>query len=138
PVRAGPGEEAAVNNASVVLLARWLGTAGEPLGSALLTGDIETEAQAELLRRGVPAVDVLKVAHHGSYRQDPAFLAATRARVALISVGAENGYGHPAPGTLLRLRLLGMRVYRTDVGGDIAVTASGGRLAVVARGRAPR
>jgi competence protein ComEC len=131
--REGPGEGAIANNGSVVLLLRWFGTAGTVVGSALLAGDLETEAQAALLRRGVPEVDVLKVPHHGSVRQDPAFLAATRARAALVSVGAENDYGHPAPLTMSRLGLLGMRVHRTDVSGDLAVIAQDGHLAIVPR-----
>ncbi|WP_327044718.1 ComEC/Rec2 family competence protein [Microbispora sp. NBC_01189] len=108
---------------------------GAPLGTALLAGDLETEAQEALLRDGVPRVDVLKVPHHGSSRQAPAFLAATGARAALISVGAVNDYGHPAQVTLRRLRGLGMRPYRTDLSGDIAVVAAHGHLAVVVRGR---
>ncbi|MGI5491632.1 ComEC/Rec2 family competence protein [Microtetraspora malaysiensis] len=131
----GSGEGAIANNASVVLLVRWYDARGSPIGSALLAGDVETEAQARLLRHGVPQVDVLKVPHHGSLRQDPAFLAATRAGAALVSVGAGNDYGHPAPLTMARLHLLGMRTYRTDLSGDVAVVERAGRLAVVPRGR---
>ncbi len=126
----GAGEGAAVNNASVVMHVRWAA------GAALLSGDIETEAQAELLRRGLPSAEILKVPHHGSGRYDPAFLAASGARAALISVGADNGYGHPAPSTLAALHRLGMRAYRTDLSGDLAVVVREGALAVVARGRA--
>lgn len=133
--RQGPGEGAIANNASVVLLARWSGAKGDTIGSALLAGDLETEAQDVLLRQGVPRVEILKVPHHGSSKQDPAFLAATGARAALISVGAANDYGHPAPLTMRRLAWLGMRTYRTDVSGDLAVVKSDGRLAVVSRGR---
>ncbi|MEV4327193.1 MBL fold metallo-hydrolase, partial [Microbispora rosea] len=111
---------------------------GPPLGAALLAGDLETEAQDALVRRGLPRVDVLKVPHHGSSRQAPAFLAATGARAALISVGAVNDYGHPAPLTLRRLRLLGMRPYRTDLSGDIALVATHNGLAVVVRGKGAR
>ncbi|WP_310741695.1 ComEC/Rec2 family competence protein [Microbispora sp. H13382] len=140
----GRGEGSTANNASVVLLVRWSGGpdaqgAGgareAPLGAALLAGDLETEAQEALVRRGLPRVEVLKVPHHGSPRQAPAFLAATGARAALISVGAVNDYGHPAPLTLRRLHWLGMRPYRTDLSGDIAVVAARNRLAVVVRGR---
>lgn len=131
PIPDGAGEGSAANNASVVIHLRW------PAGTALLSGDVETEAQTALIRRGVPPVDVLKVPHHGSARGDPAFLAAVRPRAALISVGAGNTYGHPAPATLARLTALSARVYRTDRQGDLAVVAHGGRLAVVARG-APR
>ncbi|MGC5011494.1 ComEC/Rec2 family competence protein [Streptosporangium sp. DT93] len=126
----GAGEGAAVNNTSVVVHVRWA------VGSALLSGDIETEAQAELLRRGLPPADILKVPHHGSGRYDPAFFAAAGARAALISVGAGNDYGHPAPSTLAALHLLGTRVYRTDLSGDLAVVARDGALAIVVRGRA--
>ncbi|MFC4584664.1 ComEC/Rec2 family competence protein [Sphaerisporangium corydalis] len=126
-ISAGPGEGAMANNASIVIHARWAN------GSALLSGDVENEAQAELLRQGLPPADILKVPHHGSARQDPAFLAATGARAALISVGAGNDYGHPAPLTLNRLRTLGMRVYRTDQSGDLAVITTQGHLAVLPR-----
>jgi competence protein ComEC len=115
-----------VNDVSVVMVARWPGL------SVLLSGDVETEAQRALAAR-VPPVDVLKVAHHGSRSQDPAFLAATRARVAIISVGAGNDYGHPAPATLALLRALGMRAYRTDVDGSVAVVRTARGLSVVTR-----
>ncbi|WP_248960279.1 ComEC/Rec2 family competence protein [Sphaerisporangium perillae] len=128
-VPAGPGEGSMANNASVVVHAQWAA------GSALLSGDVETEAQAELVRLGLPRADVLKVPHHGSARQDPAFLAATGARAALISVGAGNDYGHPAPLTVQRLHGLGMSVYRTDRHGDVAIVTDQGRLAIVPRGR---
>lgn len=124
----GPGSGARVNNASVVLHVRWRA------GSALLSGDIETEAQADLVRRGFPRVDILKVPHHGSARQDPAFLRATGARAALISVGAGNDYGHPAPSTIAWLVWCGMRVHRTDLSGDLAVVGGEDGLSVVSRG----
>ncbi|MDF5754092.1 ComEC/Rec2 family competence protein [Spongiactinospora sp. TRM90649] len=128
---AGLGEGSAVNNASVVVHVRWAA------GSALLSGDIETEAQARLLGLGLPRADVLKVPHHGSARQDQAFLSAVGARAALISVGSDNGYGHPAPTTLSRLAWAGMRIYRTDRSGDLAVVATDDALAVLPRGKSP-
>jgi competence protein ComEC len=115
-----------VNNISVVMVARWPG-----LG-VLLSGDVETEAQRSLVAQVSP-VDVLKVPHHGSKSQDPAFLAASRARVAVISVGADNDYGHPAPATLSMLRALGMRTFRTDLDGSVAVARTPGGLTVVPR-----
>ncbi len=121
----GGGEGTAINNTSVVVHVRWAA------GTALLSGDIETEAQVELLRRGLPRADILKVPHHGSARYDPGFFAATGARAALISVGADNDYGHPAPSTLAGLGRLGMKVYRTDLSGTIAVVARGEGLAVM-------
>ena len=120
-----------VNNTSVVMVARWPG-----LG-VLLSGDLETEAQRSLVA-GAGPVDVLKVPHHGSKAQDPEFLAASGARVAVISVGADNDYGHPAPATLALLRDLGMRAFRTDTGGSIAVVRTAGGPAVVSRSPAGR
>jgi competence protein ComEC len=133
PVPQGPrvstrDDGTTVNNASVVMVARW------PALSVLLSGDVETEAQ-HALAGTVPPVDVLKVPHHGSRSQAAAFLAATRAKVAIISVGADNDYGHPAPATVTLLRALGMRIYRTDLDGSVAVLATAHGLAVVPQRR---
>jgi len=77
----------------------------------------------------------VKVPHHGSAFQDPDFLGAVGARVALVSVGADNDYGHPNAAVLARLAATGARVMRTDRDGDLAVVVDdAGRLAVVARG----
>jgi competence protein ComEC len=116
-----------VNNASVVMLARWPGL------TVMLCGDIEIEAQRELLSAGVPVADVLKIPHHGSSHQAPAFLAAVHARIAIASVGAGNDYGHPAPSTMTELSRLGDRTYRTDQDGDVAVIRTDSGLAVVTR-----
>ncbi|MFI9325948.1 ComEC/Rec2 family competence protein [Kitasatospora sp. NPDC052868] len=109
------------NNASVALLVTLAGG----LRLALL-GDLEPPAQSALLARiGRSArsrVDVLKVAHHGSAHQDAALAAYLRPRLALISCGRDNPYGHPAARTVDRLRALGATVLRTDQSGDIAVT----------------
>jgi competence protein ComEC len=115
----------------VVLHVRWRS------GSILLGGDLETEAQEELLRRVRIRADILKTPHHGSGRQSPDFLASLGARAALVSVGADNDYGHPAPSTLALLRRLGATTYRTDQSGDLAVVERDGGLAVVARGPSP-
>jgi competence protein ComEC len=114
-----------VNNASVVMLARWPGL------DVLLCGDVEIEAQRELLAAGVPTAQILKIPHHGSAHQDPAFLAAVHARIAIASVGADNDYGHPAPSTISELAHLGERVYRTDRDGDVAVIRTRAGPAVV-------
>jgi competence protein ComEC len=98
----------------------------------LLSGDAEPEEEDDILAEDVDLdVDVFKVAHHGSANQDPEFVLDTEAPVALISVGAENDYGHPAPETLALLRRLGAITYRTDQDGDIAVVDRAGQLAVV-------
>ncbi|MFE6056303.1 ComEC/Rec2 family competence protein [Kitasatospora sp. NPDC056446] len=113
----GSGVEApGANNASVALLVSLTGG----LRMALL-GDLEPQAQSALLGR-LGRVDVLKVAHHGSAHQDWDLAGALRPRLALISCGEDNAYGHPSPKTVDRLRALGATVLRTDRVGDIAVT----------------
>jgi len=126
------------NNASVVLSVDISGL------RVLMLGDVEVEAARQVLLalRRDPAYgkddeyDVLKVAHHGSRLQDPALLTEVRAAVALVSVGAENTYGHPARATLDLLQSAGSQVFRTDQHGDIAVAkAVDGTVLVAARGR---
>jgi competence protein ComEC len=122
----GPGDGSTANNASVVLLVRVRGV------RLLLCGDIEPEGQAELART-FPGlrVDVLKVPHHGSRYQDLDLLTSLGARLALVSVGVDNDYGHPAEGTLAALAATGARVLRTDLDGDLVVVERDGRLAAV-------
>ncbi|WP_370644526.1 ComEC/Rec2 family competence protein [Actinoplanes sp. L3-i22] len=121
------------NNNSLVLRATVAGR------TVLLAGDAETEEQNDLVERlGAAALraDVLKVAHHGSALQSPGFLDAVDPAIALVSVGADNDYGHPNASLLARLSRDGARVMRTDVSGDLAVVVSGDRLAVTSRGAA--
>jgi competence protein ComEC len=80
---------------------------------------------------------VLKVAHHGSAKQDPAFLEAVRPAVALVSVGLGNSYGLPNGPVLERLRRGGAVVLRTDLDGDLAATVDGSGLRVLRHGVAP-
>ncbi|SFL00935.1 competence protein ComEC [Geodermatophilus ruber] len=102
----------------------------------LLPGDLGGQAQARLVTRGADLrADVLKVPHHGSADADRGFLAATGARVALLSVGADNPYGHPTARVLSWLAREGMRVHRTDAEGDLAVAGSAGNWGVATRGR---
>lgn len=124
----GPGDGSTANEASVVVLAQVHGV------RVLLTGDLEPEGQAALAR-SLPGltVDVLKVPHHGSRYQDEDWLLSLGARVAVVSVGAENDYGHPAPTTLEPLVAAGARVLRTDRDGDVAVVEDDGRLSVATR-----
>ncbi|WP_245719210.1 ComEC/Rec2 family competence protein [Micromonospora rhizosphaerae] len=131
PVR---GSRSDPNNNSLVLAATVAGV------RILLPGDAETEEQRALLETAPPGTfraDVLKVAHHGSAYQDPEFLDAVRPAVALVSVGADNDYGHPNPGLLDRLTRGGARVLRTDTDGDAAAVWDGRGLAVAARGIRP-
>ncbi|GHF73378.1 ComEC/Rec2 family competence protein [Streptomyces sp. NRRL_ISP-5395] len=133
--RHGPGgaEAAAVrepNDSSVTLRVRAAGGL-----TLLLLGDLEPPAQRELLRgrEGAGPVDVLKVAHHGSAFQDAGLLHSVRPRLALISCGADNPYGHPSARTVGALRAAGARVLRTDTDGPIAVTGTGKELRAVGR-----
>jgi competence protein ComEC len=72
----------------------------------------------------------MKVAHHGSALQDARLLRDVSPRLALISVGADNDYGHPAPSALRLLRSVGAVVARTDQDGDLAVVARRGHLSL--------
>ena len=64
---------------------------------------------------------MLKVPHHGSRYQDEGWLLSLHPRLALTSVGAHNDYGHPAASTLDPLAAAGVKVYRTDQDGAVAV-----------------
>jgi competence protein ComEC len=118
------------NNASVVLDADVDGV------RIVLAGDVEPDAQRALLA-AEPGLrtDVLKVPHHGSAHQDAELLRDLGARVALISAGADNSYGHPAPATIDLLDGTGAEVLRTDVDGSIAVVrTTGDGLGIVTGG----
>lgn len=125
------GESAEENDQSLSVVAEVDGL------SVLLTGDIEPTQQQRLLASGTDlGVDVLKVAHHGSARQDADFVTATGARLALVSAGEDNSYGHPAPRTTRLLSSLRMTVLCTCRRGSIAVVDSNGSLSAVTQ-RAP-
>ncbi|MFF3376706.1 ComEC/Rec2 family competence protein [Streptomyces sp. NPDC002680] len=128
PQPAPAPEPEGANDASVTLLVRSAGL------RLLLLGDLEPPAQRALLRTpgaaGLRGVDVLKVAHHGSAYQDPDLIRAAAPRLALISCGADNTYGHPAPSTVAALRDGGAVVLRTDEDGALAVVGAGRELGV--------
>lgn len=135
-----PGERRQVGSAAVEVLApdpAWASASATPNDMCLvlrvttrglrvlLTGDLSAQAEARILDSGIDVrADVLKVPHHGSADTDPDFLAATGARVALISVGAHNTYGHPTQRALTWLAQDAMWVHRTDREGDLAVAGS--------------
>ncbi len=124
-----PSEGSVANNASLVLLVEHRGL------RVLAAGDLEPEGQASLAKT-LPGlrVDVLKVPHHGSRHQDHGWLAGLGARVAVVSAGKDNDYGHPAPETLRTLEGADALVARTDLRGDVAlVVDTRGRLSVVSR-----
>jgi competence protein ComEC len=120
-----------INDVSIVLF-------GEVAGRRfLLTGDVEDDVDPLLAARGLPPIDILKVAHHGSATATtPAFLDAVRPGIAIVSAGAGNPYGHPARSTVDRLRGTGARVLRTDTDGTVQVSIDPtGEIGVSASGR---
>jgi competence protein ComEC len=116
-----PAATADPNSSALVLLAR------EGAFTMLLTADAEAESAAY----DPGPVDVLKVAHHGSEDAGLAgLLDRIRPRLAVISVGEHNPYGHPAPATLATLVGAGVRVLRTDGDGDVVIDVRGRSIAV--------
>mgnify|MGYP001266372567 CR=1 FL=1 len=116
------GTSSDINNNSVVLRVTFGHVA------MLLTGDAQSEAEARLLSYGGTDLraDILKVGHHGSaYSSTPEFLRAVDPKLAIISCGFHNVFGHPAPQTLDTLRRFGVRVLRTDRNGGLTVTTDG-------------
>ena len=124
-----PGSDSPPNDASIVLLVVTHGV------RLLLMGDEESSSQEQLWSDtgGRLRADVLKVAHHGSAKQDPELVRGVGARLAVISVGLHNDYGHPAPSTIALLRDARMRVGRTDRDGDVAVVLDRGLRLVTRR-----
>jgi competence protein ComEC len=112
------GDGSLENNRSIVALVKRYDF------SLLVTGDIEPEAQAEMMRESrLSELSILKVPHHGSKYQDQGFLESLHPKIALISVGTENSYGHPSPATIDLLRRSGSQVFRTDREGAIALSS---------------
>ncbi len=102
--------------------------------SFLFTGDIDAETESELIGSGLElSSSVLKVSHHGAKNATSgAFLEAVEPMVAVISVGKDNPFGHPAKAVLERLR--GVKVFRTDSDGTVEVITDG-RFVWVRTGR---
>ncbi len=127
PAELLPGSHAGEdpNQLALVMVARWRSF------SILLTAD----AEAETTPIDPGPVDVLKVAHHGS---DDAGLGAlldrTRPRLAVISVGAGNPFGHPTPTTLATLAAHGVPTLRTDLDGTVVLEAIGDAVRVTRDG----
>jgi competence protein ComEC len=150
PQRLLTGTGSDVNNNSVVLRLTAGGSIGRPRGPApvagaarqrappppasrpplrfLLTGDAEAAAEAALRDLDVQAA-LLKVGHHGSRTSTiDAWLDAVRPRLAVISCGRHNSFGHPGRATLTRLRRHAVTLFRTDRDGAVTVSARDGRI----------
>lgn len=110
-----------LNNNSIVIRLEFGKT------SFLFAGDAGDASEAEMLSNGLQLPStLLKVGHHGSSTSSSLpFLNAVRPKYAVISVGADNSYGHPAQDTLDRLTSFGAQVYRTDLLGTIIATSDG-------------
>lgn len=149
--RARPGERVVVDGVELLTLApdsAWTASLSDPnLASTivmatfgrirvLLTGDAEAAEEQWLLSRGVSLeADVLKVAHHGSATSSTAaFVEQVNPRVALVSVGFANSYGHPSSDVMAALRSRGTTVLRTDQLGVIVLRTDGVSLTAEASG----
>jgi competence protein ComEC len=110
-----------LNEGSLVLRVRDGG------GAVLFTGDAERAAEAAMLARpDALAATVLKVPHHGSLTSSaPALVTAVGPRAAVVSAGADNRFGHPAPAIEARYRAAGIPFYRTDRCGALVVEMAG-------------
>ena len=134
PTRLGDDPGTQLNDFSLVLAAQTT------LGRVLLAGDTELGTQRDLLSSGLDLrAAVLKVPHHGSRFSAPEFFDAVAPRVAVVSVGQGNTYGHPSGAVLGHLAARGVPVERTDQAGDVALLPGRDGPVVVERGgpRAP-
>ena len=111
------------NNSSIAVMVRT------PDFSLFAGGDMEPSTQSQIASK-LPEVDIYKVCHHGSRFQDESFTRALSPAISIISVGADNSYGHPALATIQSLTRLGSRVLRTDLDGAIAIKAQHRRFTI--------
>lgn len=121
------------NADSLCLRMEYAPNAGErPTFSALWCGDAEAAQIRAMIEEGrVGDIDLLKVGHHGSKAAlDASTLAVLDPEIALIGVGRQNRYGHPAPALLSALEEQGCKTYRTDTSGDIVCALSEDRVEV--------
>lgn len=110
-----------INNYSIAIRLTFGGT------SFLFTGDAEEEAEKDMLASGLPLKsDVFKAAHHGADTANTEkFLTAVNPEYCVISCGQDNTYGHPRAGVLNNLRMMGIKVFRTDEQGTVVAVSDG-------------
>jgi len=120
PAQAGIQNNDDPNTSSIVLR---LTRPNSPRPLALLTGDATAEVERALLDSHTDLrADVLKIAHHGSRTSTtPAFIAAVTPKIAIVSAGKKNTYGHPAYVVLERLKRTSAQVFRTDRNGSVRI-----------------
>ena len=114
------------NNSSVVLSVVFGNT------SFLLTGDIESSVEKEIIEKGnLIGSDVLKVAHHGSKTSSTEeFIKIVNPTIAVISAGENNSYNHPHPTVLELLNKYDINILRTDLDGDIRIISDGKNIKI--------
>jgi competence protein ComEC len=114
------------NNDSIVLELRWRDV------SVVLAGDIGREAEQAIASRFAPSpLRVVKVPHHGSLTSSSSeFVRALGPRIAVVSVGRGNRFGHPAPAVLQRYGAIGAEIFRTDRDGAVTIDTDGTSLDV--------
>jgi len=114
------------NDYSIVTRLQW----GK--NSFIFQGDAETLSEKEILGKGFNvSADVIKVGHHGSVSStSEEYLNAVHPRMAVISCGAGNPYGHPHQETLDKLNARNIAVYRTDTMGTITMRSDGTNITV--------
>lgn len=120
-----------LNNSSIVIRITYGNN------SFLLTGDAEDISESEILNKDFNvSSDLLKVGHHGSNSSTTQkFLSKVNPKYAVISVGKDNTYGHPAKLTLEKLQSKGIKVYRTDESGTIIATSDGTNITITTKRR---
>lgn len=129
PARKGSAEPG--NAASVTMRFDGTGQCSGGCLSSIFLGDLGKESQSRMFGAAHPSpVDVVKVAHHGSADQSPRLYERLKARLGIVSVGAQNTYGHPTDRLLGVLSSVGTRITRTDLEGMIVVspTPDGGLM----------
>ena len=116
-----------INNSSIVMLLAFGSS------SFIFTGDAEAKAERDILSAGYNIrADVLKVGHHGSSTStSEEFLSAVNPKLAVISLGADNSYGHPHTETMDVLSTQEAQIYRTDEKGTITLISDGQNITVI-------
>jgi beta-lactamase superfamily II metal-dependent hydrolase len=103
--------------------------------SMLLAGDAEEQTEQRMLTKELDLeARVLKIGHHGSkYASSSDFLKRVKPEIAIVSCGAWNRYGHPSQAVLDRLKAANVKLYRTDLHGEITITSRGGASDIVVK-----